>query len=701
VPGDYDAVLLGGSGFIGSATAHDLVSTGRAVLSVDRFAPSVGDWLQADVLREVPALPAGPIAILLGGSDLRRRHLWTLVLDTVVATARILPALRDRDVTLVSSIEVYGAAPAPLLEDTEPMLPLGAADLTAWCDRVVDLAREPVPPWRAAALCRELVEADEHGRWGYGLAKRAQELLVASAVKADRLRILRVANVVGPGQHRVAARLVARAGAGLPLAVTGGVRTFATVAEVGHAVAQSLTGNLPAGIRNVGTRQLDLVKLADLVLDETGTSVPVTITPAPVHDSAGVVQTLHPTDGIDSDAELSDDLRRFIRDVVDNAPPPLRPTVPVVIPPRPFRPDVVAARQQDALWSGAVKHGNRWTGELTETLTGLLDVGEDREVLVTASGTAALRLGVLALAGPCRPGAVSVLPSFTFAATAEVLVQLGYRLRFCDVDPLTWTLDPDRLQQCLADDAVQVVVAVDTFGNPCDYSRLTRICADRGVPLVADSAPSFGASYGGAPIGTQAEAHAFSMSFAKVVSSGGAGGAVVLPRRVVAELGRGPNWLRSSMMSELSAVAALDLVGRLDDLSAARQQVAATYGEVLDRRPDVAVQAVSSTASHAWVHWVLAAHGTTSSGRPRRDVLMDSLAGLGVGTKPYYSPLLHTLAWDRSDDLLTREPLPVSTALEAEALALPMSSELSQETAEQIAFIVEHVLDTTAATESA
>src|SRR5439155_12560145 len=177
-------------------------------------------------------------------------------------------------------------------------------------------------------------------------------------------------------------------------------------------------------------------------------------------------------------------------------------------------------------------------------------------LLLTSSGTEALRLAVAALAGHAAPGDLAALPSFTYPTTADVLAQMGYRLRFVDVDEATWTMDPRALAAALEDGRVRLVVAVDTFGNPCDYEALTRECRRTGVPLIADSAAGFGARHRRRPVGTQADAHAFSMSFAKTLSAAGSGGAVVLPRAT--DLAKLAMWVRSALMDELHAIGALD-----------------------------------------------------------------------------------------------------------------------------------------------
>jgi dTDP-4-amino-4,6-dideoxygalactose transaminase len=341
----------------------------------------------------------------------------------------------------------------------------------------------------------------------------------------------------------------------------------------------------------------------------------------------------------------------------------------VVIPPLPFAPDVVAARSASALQTGVLKSGGPLTTRLTELLSERLELTDEHTLLATASGTAALRLAVLAVAGPAEPGQVAVLPSFTFVATGEALAQLGYKLRFCDVDATTWTLDPSCLERALLPGDVSLVVAVDTLGAPANYPAIKAICSRYGVSLVADSAPALGSTTNGRPVGTQADAHSFSMSFAKVVSAAGAGGFVVIPSDRLSSLQVPVDWTRSSMLGEVHAAAAVDLVERLDVLVNRRRQVAAAYAEL----PAIAQQVLPGD-EHAWVHWV--------ARFPDRDRLAAELGRLGVGTKPYYAPVLHRQEWQG-----LAEPsgeLPVTDVLADEVLALPMSSEMNPADAEKV-----------------
>ena len=363
--------------------------------------------------------------------------------------------------------------------------------------------------------------------------------------------------------------------------------------------------------------------------------------------------------------------------------------VPVVLPPRPHRNAEVVRRTLQAQWDGAVVWGNTWTRELTWQLHDHLKLSDEYQVLTTVSGTAALRMAYEATVPTAVPGDIAAVPAFTFPATAESLRQLGYRLRFVDVDPVTWTMDPARLREALAESPqTRLVVVVDSLGAPAAHDAIAAVAREAGVPVVADSAPSLGARYHGKPLGSQQQAHAFSLSFAKTVTAGGAGGVLVLPAGVDVEHGR--NWWRSSSMRELNAVFALDQLAQVEDLVARRQAVADVYDEVI-RAHEVERQQSAVGDRHAWVHYTIRLSSPTERAR-----VADALLALGVQTKPYYSPVLTDPAWGEAFDVVgdsdSPATLPVTAALDGATLALPMSSELQHRDVEQVAAALDHVL---------
>jgi dTDP-4-amino-4,6-dideoxygalactose transaminase len=364
--------------------------------------------------------------------------------------------------------------------------------------------------------------------------------------------------------------------------------------------------------------------------------------------------------------------------------------IPVVLPPRPHRPGVLVDRQQAAAWSGEVKGGQRWTTALADAVRqrlrdGLPD-GADRDdpaVLATASGTAALRIGYDLAAGPAGAGDLALLPAFTFAATAESLIQLGYRLRLVDVDPQTWTMDPRALDAALHEcPRARLVVPVDALGAPADHTAIAAVAGRHGVPVVADSAPAFGARCAGRPIGRQHPVHAFSLSFAKPLIAGGVGGLLVLDPAL--DRPGAANWPRSSLMPEPAAIYALDQLDQLDLMMARRQAVAEAYDRVLVRHR-VPRQQARPGDRHGWTHYVIKLPDPAV-----RDQVQRRMAARGVETKPYYHPGLQDPAWRHGFDVgagrVIDAALPISRWLAGSVLALPMSSELGHR---QLARVVE------------
>lgn len=672
-------VLVGGAGFVGRATSRVLREAGAEVVVIDRRPVPAAlsdlgvDWVEADLLTDTVDLPDGEIVVLVGSSNPRPRWPWTLPLDIGITTARLLPRLTGRTVILISSIEIYGAASGPLTEETEPLLPWNPAEIRQWCVDASDAARQPCPPWRVAGLCRRMATADPSGRWVYGLAKRAQEVLLLDEHPTANLTVLRLANTFGLGQERVVSRFIRLALARRPLVATAGaMRSFIAVEEVGRV----LLAEPGPGIFNIAGAVIAIEELANQICRLCHSSSSwITVEPSS-SDNCGVVDTSRMRAASIQPASLLEVLPSFIERVRHSGDPLFDPPIPVVIPPRPAYPDVLADRQQSLLWSGMVKYGNRWTTELREQLRMTLALERDDLLLLTTSGTAALRLAVVATAGAARRGDVAVLPSFTYPATAEVLSQLGYRLRFVDVDPFSWTLSATAVATALAEEPAGIVVCVDTFGNPADYAPLRAVCTRAGIPLVADSAAGIGSRYQGRPLGTQADAHAFSMSFAKVLSAAGAGGAVVL--RAGAVRHDYSQWLGSALMDEFHAVAALDQLPFLEELVERRAGIAGLYAHASDRFDDVAVQRVAPGNRHSYVHWV--------ARMPNREEVARELSRRGVQTKPYFRALHRQLTGSGA------ERLAVSGALDADVLALPISSEMTVEDAELVVVALEHVL---------
>ncbi|MEO0325481.1 MAG: aminotransferase class I/II-fold pyridoxal phosphate-dependent enzyme [Myxococcota bacterium] len=145
-----------------------------------------------------------------------------------------------------------------------------------------------------------------------------------------------------------------------------------------------------------------------------------------------------------------------------------------------------------------------------------------RRAIAVSSGTAALHAAYFA-AG-VGPGTEVIVPALTFSSTANVAVALGAKVRFADVDPVTWTISAGSVRALLTE-RTRVVTPVDYAGHPADYEAVRGVIEGTNVLLVGDASHSLGASAGGVPVGTLADLTTFSFHPVKPVTTG-EGGAV-------------------------------------------------------------------------------------------------------------------------------------------------------------------------------
>ncbi|MDQ3717070.1 MAG: DegT/DnrJ/EryC1/StrS family aminotransferase [Actinomycetota bacterium] len=146
--------------------------------------------------------------------------------------------------------------------------------------------------------------------------------------------------------------------------------------------------------------------------------------------------------------------------------------------------------------------------------------------LALTSGTAALHLGLLLLGA--GPGTAVMVPSLTFAASANAVMYTGAQPVFVDSQTVDGNVHPGLLAEAvdkIRAEGLQVVAAmsVDLFGRCADYNEILGCLGERGIPLLEDAAESFGGSYQGRPAGSFGAAAAFSFNGNKIMTTSGGG----------------------------------------------------------------------------------------------------------------------------------------------------------------------------------
>ena len=328
-----------------------------------------------------------------------------------------------------------------------------------------------------------------------------------------------------------------------------------------------------------------------------------------------------------------------------------------------------------------------------------------RHCISCSSGTDALILALLAQG--LRPGQGVIVPSFTFAASAEVMPVLGAVPVFGEVDGATFTLDPAGLPAALdagraAGVEVVGIIGVGLFGQPADYRAIRAFADAEGLWVMDDAAQSFGASLNNTRVGQLAEITCTSFFPAKPLGCYGDGGAVFVDDDDKAEImrscrvhGMGKTRydnIRIGMTARLDTIQAAVLDAKMDifdDELARRQQVADRYaGYLADlvETPDLAAGATSS-----WAQYTVKLPAGTD-----RDAVMTHLKDHGVPSAIYYPvPMHRQLPYQRFP--VSGCGLSVTADLCERVMALPMHPYLEDAQQQQVAAALASALATAGA----
>lgn len=143
-----------------------------------------------------------------------------------------------------------------------------------------------------------------------------------------------------------------------------------------------------------------------------------------------------------------------------------------------------------------------------------------RYAFATTSATTALHLSLAAL--DIGPGDDVLVPDYTFPATANVVIQQGARPVLVDIDPRTFTIDPDDLERRLTP-ASKAVMPVHAFGLAADMEPVREIAFAHGLAVVEDAACALATTYRGEPVGTLGALGCFSFHPRKSITTGEGG----------------------------------------------------------------------------------------------------------------------------------------------------------------------------------
>jgi len=352
----------------------------------------------------------------------------------------------------------------------------------------------------------------------------------------------------------------------------------------------------------------------------------------------------------------------------------------------------------DRRFQDVLAHGRYVMGpELLEMEQVLANYVGVKHCLSCSSGTDALLIPLMAWG--IGPGDAVFTTPFTFVATAEVIQLLGATPVFVDIDPRTFNISPQLLDEAIAK-VIQagtltprVIIPVDLFGQPAEYDAIESIGAKYGLKILEDAAQGFGGRIGDRLAGSFGDVAATSFFPAKPLGCYGDGGAMFtnddeLYRKLISIRVHGESTDKYENVR-------IGINGRMDTLQGAvilekftlfpreveqRNQVAATYSRSLEGH--VVTPFVKEGYTSVWAQYSI-----LTEGREARGELQAKLKAHDIPSAIYYPKPLHLQGAFANLQYAVGD-FPVSEEISQRILSLPMHPYLEEESLEKICQVI-------------
>jgi dTDP-4-amino-4,6-dideoxygalactose transaminase len=309
-----------------------------------------------------------------------------------------------------------------------------------------------------------------------------------------------------------------------------------------------------------------------------------------------------------------------------------------------------------------------------------------RAALAVNSGTAALEIAVH-VAG-LGPGDEVILPSFTFASTANAVLRSGARLVFADIDPVSWLLDAADVARRVTP-RTKAILPMHYAGMPCDIAALDAIASRHGLTVIEDAAHGLNAFFRDRALGTLGAVGALSFHETKDVVCG-EGGALLIrddeswvrAAEIVREKGtdrsaflRGErdkySWVGVGASAVLSEMLAAVAVAQFRKLAEITRRKTAQAERLLDGlEPYRKVVQLPSVPDGCRPNWHLFA---VLVDQTRRDWVLEALRAEGISAAFHYVPL-HSAPYAQESSDIAPVDLPVTERVAASLVRLPLSA---------------------------
>ncbi|PDT37257.1 aminotransferase DegT [Rhizobium sp. M10] len=319
--------------------------------------------------------------------------------------------------------------------------------------------------------------------------------------------------------------------------------------------------------------------------------------------------------------------------------------------------------------------------------------------IAVANGSMALDAGMMALG--LEEGSEVILPSFTIISCAAAIVRAGCVPVAVDSDPLTWNIDPTKIEAAITR-KTRAIMVVHIYGLPCDMAAINEIAGRHNLKIIEDAAEMHGQSYNGQPCGSFGDVSIFSFYPNKHITTG-EGGMIVTDSDAIADRCRGLRNLCflparrfvheelgwNMRMTNMQAALGCAQLERLPEFVERKRAMGSLYTELLQDLPGIQLP-LAETSYARNIYWV---YGIVLKDEIDFDAAeaMKRLAAKGVGCRPFFwpmheQPVLQKMGFFKDVDL------PVAARIARRGFYIPSGLALREEQIREVASIVAEVI---------
>lgn len=319
--------------------------------------------------------------------------------------------------------------------------------------------------------------------------------------------------------------------------------------------------------------------------------------------------------------------------------------------------------------------------------------------VAVSNGTVALHLALETL--DIGPGDEVIIPSLTFAATANAVIHAGAVPVMVDCDPNTWTIDPGAVAENITL-CTKAIIPVHLYGHPADMDPILELAAQHNLYVIEDAAEAHGAKYKGRPVGSLGDIGCFSFYGNKIITTG-EGGMLTIKQsdwnekaRLLRDHGMDKQkryWHThvgyNYRLTNLQAAIGVAQMERSEQILQKRSELAALYNRLLLDTPGIIFPPCAPWAEPVcWLYSILIDETQTPVSR---NELIEKLSQQGIDARPFFFPLSDMPVYHQEARVCG--DFPVTKRLSIQGLSLPSSSKITESEAQEVCMALRQLLD--------